>query len=260
MNRTRLTLQQLDERVNPTVFNSPWADPGGITLSFAPDGTSINGAASNLTQEFAGLPTATWQKEILRAVQGWAAQAGMNVGVVADDGGAFGGLGPLQGDARQGDIRIGARPLGPDQLAITTPFDLFGGWSGEIILNSDKAFNLGGTNGAYDLYTVFAQETGHAFGLPNSTDTASVMYTTYTSPKTALASSDVTNIRGLYGNRAADRFEGTAGNGTTATAQKISFISNINSLVSTDASGGTSPFVASGDLTTAADVDVTASP
>jgi hypothetical protein len=256
MRRSRLSLQPLDERINPVVWNTPWADPGNITLSFAPDGTAINGSPSALNQELAAIPTATWQKEVLRAFQTWAAQAGMNVSVVADDGGAFGGVGPLQGDARRGDIRIGARSLGATELAITTPFDQFGGWSGEVVLNTDKAFNLGAAAGKYDLYTVFVQEAGHAFGLPNSTSTSSVMYTTYSGVKTGLSATDVTAIKSLYGARPADALEGAFGNGTTATAKSLTFISNVGALSGTDGTLGTNPFVAAGDLTSATDVDV----
>ena len=67
-------------------------------------------------------------------------QVNINVSVVPDTGTSFGSQGPIQGDVRRGDIRIGARSLGSNALAVSTPFDLFGNWSGDVILNSDKDF------------------------------------------------------------------------------------------------------------------------
>jgi hypothetical protein len=250
----RLHLDALEDRAVPAVWNNPWADSGNLTISFAPEGTPINGVPSKLYQEL-GPATAAWRGEILRAFQTWGAQVNINVSVVADGGAPFGTPGPTQGDARHGDIRIGARSLGATELAISTPFDLFGGWSGEVVLNTDKAFNLSGS-GAYDLYTVFLQESGHVLGLPNSTQTSSVMYTTYISPRAGLSTSDLTNIRNLYGVREPDRLEGLLGNSSLLTATKMSVVGSVLQLAGLDGTLGLVPFVAAGDLTTTSDVDL----
>jgi hypothetical protein len=237
------------------VWNNPWAQPGGLTISFAPDGTDINGAPSALFSEM-GPALSSWQREILEAFQTWAAQVNINVSVVPDDGAPFGAEGPIQGDSRHGDIRIGARSLGATELAITTPFDLFGGWNGEMIFNTDKAFNLGGLGGAYDLFTVALQEAGHAFGLPNSPYSSSAMYTTYKGVREGLSSSDISNIKSLYGAREADRFEGLLGNSSLLTASNMTFIGNVLQLAGLDGTLGLAPYVVAGDLTKTSDVDI----
>jgi Matrixin len=250
----RLVLDVLEDRTVPVVWNNPWADPGNLTISFASDGTPIEGAPSQLYQEL-GPSTSAWQQTILKAFQAWGSQANINVTVVPDDGSPFGVPGPIQGSDHHGDIRIGARSLGSTALAITTPFDLFSGWSGDVILNTDQSFNLGGTGGAFDLYTVFLQESGHAFGLPNNPDTSSVMYTQYLSPRTGLSPGDITNLQALYGVRAPDRFDANQSNGTQGSATPMSFIGNITQLLGLDGTLGTNPTVIAGDLTTLSDVD-----
>jgi predicted Zn-dependent protease len=253
--RLRLGVETLEDRSVPAVWNNPWAEPGNLTISFAPDGTSIDGRPSALYQEM-GPAVSSWQQEILRAFQTWAAQVNINVSVVPDDGSAFGSEGPIQGDGRHGDIRIGARSLGTSELAIATPFDLFGTWSGELIFNTDKAFNLGGIGGAYDVFTVALHEAGHGFGLPHSAYSSSVMYDRYTVPRTGLSSSDVTNIKALYGTREADRFEGLLGNSSLLTASNMTFIGDVLQLVGLDGTLGLAPYVVAGDLTKNTDVDI----
>ncbi|MFO0936897.1 MAG: hypothetical protein U0798_10330 [Gemmataceae bacterium] len=55
----------------------------------------------------------------------------------------LGGLWPMQGSPFVGDIRISARPLSDNVLAITNPPDYVSTWSGDIVLNSTKLTNLG---------------------------------------------------------------------------------------------------------------------
>jgi hypothetical protein len=251
--RTRLGVDLLEERTVPAAYN-PWPDAGHITISFAPDGTPINGAASSLYHEL-GTNTTAWQTEILRAFQTWGALVNVDVSLTPDDGAAFGAAGPLQGDSRRGDIRIGARPLGTEVAAITNPFDLFGNWAGDVVLNTDQAFNLGGTGGAYDLFTVALHEAGHSFGLEDGTDTTSAMYADYIGPRTAPSAADVANIRSLYGARTPDRFDAAQPNNTQSSATPVSLLSSVNLLQGQDLTTGVSPYVIAGDLTTASDVD-----
>jgi hypothetical protein len=199
MSRSRcLVLEALEDRTLPAVFGVPWSAPSHLTLSFAPDGTQISGESSTL---FATLdaqePTAAWQAAILRAVQTWAVNTNLNVGVVPDGGQPFGTSGLGQGDPRFGDIRIGAAPLSPTVLAVSVPHDpyLSGGWSGEIILNSTINF----TTRTTDLSGVLLHELGHVFGLGASPDPASVLYQYATWVTPQLAASDVAAIQALYG-------------------------------------------------------------
>src|SRR5262249_7597953 len=131
-------LETLEGRRVPAQFGVPWHDPEHLSVSFVPDGTLIAGDRSSLFGLLDGTETtATRQGEILRAFQTWADAARVNFSVVPDDGTPLGAPGPDQGDSRFGDIRIGARPMSPEVLAISVPHDPFlsGTWSGDILLN-----------------------------------------------------------------------------------------------------------------------------
>lgn len=252
----RLTVQALEDRCQPVVWNSPWADPEHLTVSFAPDGTDIRGKASVLSNELRPTPTVTWQREALRAFQTWAAEANINLAVVPDTGVAFGTPGAIQGDARHGDVRLGATNLGAGMIAATTPFDLFGGWSGSVLLNTAQAFNLGGTGNKRDLYTVLLQEAGHVFGIGNSIDPTSVMFEYYRGPRTGLNARDRADIRTLYGARTPDALEGRQGNDTVDTAAALPFATPSRVARAQRSAGRRADPVATADLTTANDVDV----
>src|SRR5438270_12388937 len=102
----RLVLEQLEGREVPATFNIPWADPMHLTASFAPDGTSVDGAPSNLDQSFDAIASrTTWETQILKALQTWSAQTNVNIGLVADGGQPINSPGQPQGDPRSGDIR-----------------------------------------------------------------------------------------------------------------------------------------------------------
>ena len=242
----RLTLEALEDRTTPAVFGVPWSDPSHLTLSFAPDGTRIGGQTSSL---FATLdaqePTAAWQAIIMRALQTWAANTNLNIGVVPDGGQPFGTPSSGHGSTRFGDIRIGAAPLSPDVLAVSVPHDpyLSGSWSGDVILNSTIDF----TQPQNDLYGVLLHEFGHVFGLGSSTDSASVLYQNATWVTTQLAASDVAAIQALYGTPAHSRSR----NHSIPTAAPIRTSSD-DGIPFT----GATPLVAFGDLAAAGQNDV----
>lgn len=229
-------VESLEDRSVPAIFGQPWLDGRHLTISFAGDGTLVSGVGSSLGAVFSPLGSDSAKLEVLRAFQTWATNANLNIGLVADSNWAFGTAGAIQGDPRFGDIRVGARVMAGDVVAVTAPFSLLTPNSGDLILNSAKAFSLGAANG-YDLFTIALQESGHAFGLGNSVDSASVMFEQYNLPRTELTGGDVSSIQQLYGARAADTFEGAGGNDTTSTASVYSG-------------------VVEADLTTSSDVDV----
>ena len=232
-----LRLESLEDRAVPAVFGEPWLDGRHLTLSFATDGTSLSGVGSNLTAALSQLGWDSAKTELLRAFQTWVVNANLNVGLVPDSNWAFGTAGAIQGDPRFGDVRIGGRNLSNDVIAITSPFSLLTPTAGDLILNTGKQFAFGNVLGKYDLFTVAMQESGHAFGIGNSIDPASVMYEVYGSARSGLSEGDIAGIRALYGTRNKDAFEGTGGNDTIATA--------------TTYTGGVEA-----DLTNTADVDV----
>ena len=107
--------EALEDRALPTVFGVPWADPEHLTFSFVADGTQTPLGTSSLTQVLTSAGTsAAWKMEVLRAFQTWAANANINIGLVADGGQALGIVGAVQGDARFGDIRVAAAGLSPE--------------------------------------------------------------------------------------------------------------------------------------------------
>src|SRR5690242_18183217 len=92
----RLSFEVLEDRANPSAFNLPWADGAHLTLSCVPDGTAAQGSPSTLFQTLAPLGTAaTWEREILRAFQTWAANANLNIGYVSDSGAPLGSPGAV---------------------------------------------------------------------------------------------------------------------------------------------------------------------
>ena len=216
---TRLRLEPLEDRCNPSTLGQPWADPGNLTLSFAPDGTQVGGTTSTLFQTLNQVaPTSQWEQVILKAFQTWVPSANVNIGLVSDGGQPFGIDGAPQGDPRFGDIRIGMAALPANLVATTSPFSWTGStWSGDLVLNSSYNFGVNG-QGDYDLFTVVAHEAGHAFGIgDNTTDSNSIMFANYTGPRTGPDAQDVANIQTLYGARNAD----TQGNGSLATATAL---------------------------------------
>jgi hypothetical protein len=238
-NRARLSVQSLEAREVPAQFGIPWANGTALTVSFAPDGASVDGDANHLAALMArsGLSPQAWQSEILRAFQAWAAYADLNIGVVSDAGAALGVSGMEQADPRFGDIRIFAAPLDGNVVAITTPpGDLGGTRTGDIILNSNFTFGAGG----YDLYTVLLQEAGHALGVGNSPDLTSAMYEFYQGPRGGLSADDVARAQALYGVGPTNQWEPAGGNDSTAAATGLT---------------GSGTLVGYGDLASSADVD-----
>ena len=182
----KLIVEPLESRNLLTIFGVPWPDASQLTLSFEPDGTSINGSGSNLFAHLnASMPSGVWQKEILKAFQTWAVESNANIGVVADSGAANGAVGGLTGDSKFGDIRIGGLTQ-PTAIGLveSSPFSVLSGtWAGDSIINTSDVFNVGGGSASYDLFTAYLQEAGHVFGIGNSDALSSVMYENYAGPR-----------------------------------------------------------------------------
>jgi hypothetical protein len=260
MHRTaKLHLEVLEDRCIPSVFGNPWPNPGHLTISFAPDGTVISpysqhalgeGYSSSLFSTLASIGTpGVWKMEVLRAFQTWAVQANINIGLVADAGGAFGTPPLVPNTIQAGTIRIGAYPQTTDVIATNSPYCIISGeWTGDVFLNPNYTFSIGGAGSTRDLFSVVLHEAGNVFGLVDNTTTGSALDRTYQGVVTGLVPSDITALQALYGARTPDAYEGSNGNDTLATA---------TALTATPYNGDTTKYmaVADADLTTLSDVD-----
>ncbi|MCA9094292.1 MAG: matrixin family metalloprotease [Planctomycetaceae bacterium] len=242
--------EQFESRRLLTPFSGPWPEIRELTLSFAPDGTNVSNQSSRLSELLNTVgQESDWQQEILRAFQTWAVTSNINIGLKTDTGADFGGLGLKQGDPRYGDIRIGSLSLADDVLAVADPYDPFiaNTWVGDVFLNSNISFNIGGDGDGFDLYTVMLHEAGHVFGVLHNPDPSSPMYPYFQRVFTGqLHPDDLTLLHQLYGERSPDEFDATGDNGSLATATGLN-------LTGEDSEIGTA-FEA--DLTTASDVDI----
>ncbi len=221
-----LALERLEDRCTPSTSGVAWPDNMHVTLSFVPDGTQVGNYQSSLFRTLnAFAPTATWQREILRAFQAWAAPANLNVGLVSDSGDPLGTTGAVQGDPRFGDIRIAAAPLAPGTLVTNTPFQWSGTtWSGDLVVNSNYLFSIaqGQVSGKYDLFTAMLNEAGNVFGVLDShSDTASGCYFQYLSAKTGIDWGDIFDVTSLYGVRAPDQYDAARSNDTPSAATNL---------------------------------------
>ena len=225
-----------------------WADTSQLTLSFAADGTDIAGEPSQLHAMFDSIARRSqWQSAVLNGFQTWAEQTGSNVGVVPEhEPLPFGVLGPRTGDTRFGDIRLGARPLASNVMAIAVAHDTIvsGTWSGDVIFNSNATFD-----GLGEVYTVALHEAGHVFGLKNNDDPNSPMNDQAGS--LTPTAEDIADVQRLHGQRTADQNEGLHGNDNwrTATPLELRVAPHAGNLVA-------STHLVYGDITHAKDVDV----
>ena len=135
--RPRLGIDVLDDRCLPTMFGIPWADPSHLTISFVQDGIATPYGPSSLYSTLGeAAPTASWQRDVLRAFQTWAVNSNIDIGLVADGGQPLGAAGAVQLDSRFGDVRVAAAALSESMLGSGAPFS----WSGTT-LSGDMVFN-----------------------------------------------------------------------------------------------------------------------
>ncbi len=255
---TKLTLDPLERRDQPSVFGNPWPNADKLTMSFAADGVAYSNqtwaSGDHISRLHARLnatlaPT-VWQEEILRAVSDWTAAANVNVGLIADSGRAFGPAGVGE-NTTPADIRVGSVDHTAEVLATSIPYHPLTGYrAGNLLLNANKTFTQGGASGTHDLYSVALHEVSNVLGLSDEpTDTLSARFGTYNGVKAGLLATDLLAVQAMYGLRKADGFEGALGNNTTATATTLSSAADPNN-------SALHRVVADGDITTAADADV----
>lgn len=251
----RLSLERLEPRLALDSTGVLLGADAHLTLSFAPDGTPVADLPSALDATMTALaPAAQWQEAILRAFQTWAIHTNADIGLVADGGQPFGVPGANHLDDRFGDIRIGTSPLSPEVGAVSVPIDNLasGSWLADVIFNSQFDYQT-----LDDLLAVATHEAGNVFGLEDSLDPASPLFS-HTSPQVLLpTATDIVNLQALHGVRAADFNEVHGGDGGPERPDNDSF-ANATRLRLVDAYGldeGSGPSIVYGDIRDLADDD-----
>ncbi len=176
-----------------------------LSLSFAPDGTEIAGQPSSLAATFNTVASESeWQSAVLRAFQTWAVQTNGNIGLTDDSGAPFGAAGGTYGDERFGEIRVGARPLHPGVAAISLPLTSVssGSWVGDVVFNSDFAFES-----VDDIFAVALHEAGNVFGLEDSSDPSSPLFSGGVPTSVDPTPADLDALLALHGVRSDDFYE-----------------------------------------------------
>lgn len=243
-----LAYEPLESRFALSGSPSALSHAEALTLSFAPDGTKVQGWPSSLNSTLAvDSGISLWQQSIARAFQTWAQYADVNIGVVPDGGQPLGIQGPTHDDPRFGDIRIAGIPLSPDTTgeAIGERQTIAGSWSGDVVLNTDAVWS-----DAAKVFQVALHEAGHSFGLAHSTDPASPMFTHAGALTGGPTGDDIAQLQALYGVRRPDAFEGSNGNDSISRAARIPHAELA------DGFNGTTPLAVYGDINNATDNDV----
>lgn len=228
-----------------------------LSLSFAGDGTEIAGQTNSLAATFDAIaPTSVWQDAILRAFQTWAIETNGDIGVTSDSGDPFGSPGPSQKDLRFGDIRIGAIDMSPEIGAVSVPVDglVSGTWFADVVFNSAYDYQS-----LSDIYAIALHEAGNVFGLEDSSDPSSPLFTGGAPTGLPPTATDIASLQQLHGQRFPDANEfddEVTDNDSFANATEMKLLKFEETEEDDDDNKeGSAPSIIYGDITSATDRD-----
>jgi hypothetical protein len=194
-------------------------------------------------------PEAVWRENILRAFQTWAIHTNADIGMVGDGGQAFGSPGATQQDDRFGDIRIGAIAASPEVGAVSVPVDNFvsGTWLADVLFNTQFGYQS-----ADEILAVAMHEAGNVFGLEDSSDPSSPLFTGGPPTVKLPTAADVAALQALHGTRAPDMNEALQNN---VDNDSFTTATRLNLVDTSGADGGSAPTIVYGDVGASSDVD-----
>ncbi len=218
--------------------NSPY-----LSLSFAADGTDVDGRSSQLfsyMNQIAAAPD--WQQSIFDAFQTWSINTNADIAETPDGGQPFGAPGDTLGDSRFGDVRVGAIAMRANVYAVAVSRGFVSGtWSGDLLFNTRKHLT-----DVDEVFRVALHEAGHVFGLEHNQDLTSVMFESGISNVTQPSAADLDNLWSQFGQRSPDINELESNNDWRGVATDLHY---------SDGYAGETPLIAHADLG-ANDVDV----
>ena len=202
----RLGAENLEPRLMLDGDGIIWGADARLTLSFAPDGTTVTDSTSTLFAQMDSIaPRREWQSEILRGFQTWAQHTNGDIGLVADSGDDFGVPGRSRHDARFGDIRVGSIPLDDSELyavSFSTSEVIDGTWAGEILFNSNRTYQ-----NVDEVFAIALHEAGHIFGLEHNDDINSPLHSHGIPESLTPTANDLALLHDVYGMRSPDVYE-----------------------------------------------------
>jgi hypothetical protein len=245
--RRRLALpESLESRIALSADGVLWGNDARLTISFAPDGTSVEGQTSELFATFDAVVSRNeWQSAILKGFQNWAIHTNSDIGLVSDNGADFGIAGATHQDPRFGDVRVGAVPLDDALYAVSISFDevVDGTWAGELLFNSNANIDS-----LVDILAISAHEAGNIFGLEDSTDPQSPLYDAAIPTAADPTPADIANLQSMHGPRLGDIFD--------VEEVETGDLGFIEFKAFEDAGDRLAPSVAFGEISGAGDTDV----
>jgi hypothetical protein len=252
--RCRLSYETLEPRLALDAEGALAGVDPHLTLSFADDGVPIAGQVSALETTFDSVASSSvWREQILRAFQTWAVLTNSDIGVVADGGQEFGSPGAKQRDDRFGDIRVGAIATSPEVGAVSVPVTnvVSGTWLADVIFNTQFDYQT-----LDDILAVAMHEAGNVFGLEDSADPDSPLFTGGPPTVKSPTATDIANLQSLHGVRAPDLNESHQNdNGEFNDNDTFVQATELKLVEPTDGDEGFAPTIVYGDVGSTSDVD-----